>query len=110
MRSIPSPSGSDGAIGEGVDRHGNGLSGGRVPGTPPNDPSFPSAANLTQAGPLGKWSQPDFVKALCTGIRPDESSIHPFMPWKLAGQMKDEEITATWRYLQSVPPKATGGR
>jgi cytochrome c553 len=90
--------------------HGTGLSGGPVPGTPPNDPNFPPAANLTPGGPISKWSQVEFANALRTGVRPDGSNIHPFMPWKLAGQMTDTEMKAVYAYLKSVPAKETGNR
>lgn len=88
--------------------HGEGLSGGPVPGTPPDDPNFPPAANITPGGPSGKWRFEQFQAALRTGVRPDGSSIHPFMPWKLAGQMTDTEMKAVYTYLQSVPAKETG--
>ena len=58
--------------------HGFGLSGGRVAGPP----DVPIAANLTPAG-LGAWTQADFVRAIREGRRPDGTSIHPFMPWRL---------------------------
>ncbi len=86
--------------------HGAGLSGGHVPGTPP---SFPDATNLTPTG-LGAWTEQDFFRALREGKRPAGTNINPFMPWKLAGQMTDDEIKAVWLYLKSVPPKPTGQR
>lgn len=89
--------------------HGPGLSGGQVPGTPPDDPQFPPAANLTPTG-IGAWSEADFFKALRTGIRPDGRQLNIFMPWPLAGQMTDDEIKAVWAFLQTVPPKPTGNR
>ena len=86
--------------------HGKDLAGSAEamgpPGTPP-------PANLTRAGKLGQWSKDDFVRALRTGQRPDKSVINSFMPWALAGQMTDDEMSAVWMYLQSVPPKQTPG-
>ncbi len=82
--------------------HGSKLSGGRVPGTPPD---FPNAANLTMdpvAG-IGKWSYNDFSKALRTGIRPDGRKIDPFMPWAATSKMTDHEIQAVWAYLKQLP-------
>jgi cytochrome c553 len=90
--------------------HGPGLSGGQVPGTPPGDPNFPPATNLTSGGPVGKWSEADFFKALRTGTRPDGTTLHPFMPWKAAAQMTDTEMQAVWTYIQSVPAKEAGNR
>jgi mono/diheme cytochrome c family protein len=85
--------------------HGFGLSGGQVAGPP----DVPIAANLTPAG-IGAWTQADFVRAMREGRRPDGTSIHPFMPWRLYAAMQDDELQALWLYLRSVPPKATGGK
>jgi mono/diheme cytochrome c family protein len=87
--------------------HGPGLSGGRLPGTPPE---IPPATNLTPGGAMQGWTEDDFKRALRAGRRPNGSELDPFMPWRAAGQMTDDEIRALWLYLQSVPPKATGGR
>lgn len=90
--------------------HGPGLSGGPVPGTPPNDPDFPPAANITPGGDVANWSEADFINAMRTGQRPNGKQIHPFMPWANVGQMTDDELKATWAYLQSVPAKPDGNR
>ena len=88
--------------------HGAGLSGGRVPGTPP---SFPAARNITpDATGLAGWSEADFVRAMREGKRPDGAAIDEFMPWKSFAQMTDTELAALWVYLQTVPPKAVGNR
>lgn len=89
--------------------HGPGYSGGPIPGTPPE---FPPAANITpdKTTGIGNWSKADFVKALREGKRPDGTDINPFMPWKNFSQMTDQEVGALWLYLQTVPPKAKGGR
>jgi mono/diheme cytochrome c family protein len=90
--------------------HGPGLSGGQIPGTPPGDPAFPPATNLTPGGDTKGWTEADFMTAMRTGVRPDGRPIDPFMPWAAIGQMTDDELKATWLYLQSVPPKASGNR
>jgi cytochrome c553 len=85
--------------------HGLHLSGGRVlgpPGTPP-------AANLTPRG-LSGWSEADFVRTIRTGRRPSGTALDPFMPWPILGRMTDAELSAIWRYLQSVPPEEFGNR
>jgi len=86
--------------------HGAGLSGGRMPGTPPE---FKPAANITPAG-IGRWSEADFRRALREGRRPDGTQIDRQMPWRLTRLMTDEEISALYAYLRTVPPKAFGGR
>jgi len=78
--------------------HGDNLKGGLKDGPP----GTPLSADLTQAGPLGQWSEGDFTKALREGVRPDGSNINPFMPWRLARLMTDEEIAAVWAYLKTV--------
>ena len=82
--------------------HGSKLTGGRIPGTPPD---FPSAANLTMdpVHGIGKWSYDDFSKALRTGKRPDGSKIDPLMPWAATSKMTDHEIQAVWAYLKQLP-------
>jgi mono/diheme cytochrome c family protein len=89
--------------------HGPGLSGGPIPGVPPE---WPAARNLTPdpVTGIGRWSEADFVRALRTGKRSDGTAISEVMPWKLAGQMTDEEMHATWLYLRSVPARPFGGR
>jgi cytochrome c553 len=83
--------------------HGPELAGGEAmgpAGTPP-------PANLTAAGEVGTWSKDDFVHALRTGRRPNGTAINAFMPWALAGQMTDDEMSAVWMYIKSVPAKPT---
>ncbi len=81
--------------------HGSKLSGGRVPGTPPD---FPTAANLTMdpVHGIGKWSYEDFLKALRSGIRPDGRKIDPFMPWTATSKMTDHEIQASLGLSEAI--------
>ena len=90
--------------------HGPGLSGGRVPGAPPD---WLPSSNLTpdRTTGLGAWSEEDFFRALRTGKRPDGTEINgAFMPWKYTAKMKDDEIRALWLYLRTVPVKQEGNR
>lgn len=89
--------------------HGEGLSGGPIPGA---DPSWPPASNLTldKATGLGEWTEADFVKAMQQGQRPNGEIINPVMPWPNFAQFTAEELTALWLYIQSLPPKAEGNR
>jgi mono/diheme cytochrome c family protein len=89
--------------------HGMGLSGGKIPGVPPD---WPAASNLTahESG-LKDWSFEDFETALRTGKRPDGSTINEqYMPWKLIRESSDEDIRALWKYTRKVDPKPTGNR
>ena len=88
--------------------HGANFSGGRVPGLPP---SFPAAANITpDASGIQGWSKNDFYTAMRSGKRPNGSSIDPFMPWQTFKQLSDTELDALWAFLQTLPPRAAGGR
>lgn len=64
-------------------------------------------ANLTPTGLKG-WTEADFVKAMRTGQRPDGRILSAAMPWPYVGKMTDEELRATWLYLQSLPPRKMG--
>ncbi|HEC23293.1 MAG TPA: c-type cytochrome [Chloroflexi bacterium] len=79
------------------------------PGLGPNDPP---AANITpdEATGLGTWTEEDFFTAMRTGVRPDGTSLSPVMPWREFSNMTDDELSAIWLFLQSLPPvAATGG-
>lgn len=86
--------------------HGAGLSGGAVPGVPPD---YPHAQNITPTG-IGQWSDADIVRALRVGKRPDGTTINTFMPWPDTAQMTDQEMTALVMYLRTVPARPTGTR
>jgi mono/diheme cytochrome c family protein len=87
--------------------HGNGLSGGPIPGMPPE---APPALNLTPAGEIAGWSDADFIKTLRTGVNPAGKQIREPMPWKNIGQLSDDELRAIYLYLKTVPAKPQGGR
>ena len=87
--------------------HGAGLSGGPIPGAPPE---WGPAANITPAG-IGRWSEADFVRALRTGRRPDGTAIDStVMPIRLLRQMDDVETAALYAYLRTVPERPYGNR
>jgi mono/diheme cytochrome c family protein len=90
--------------------HGPALSGGRVPGVPPD---WPPAANLTPepGAAIARWSESGFATTLRTGVTPEGRQLDTrYMPWKVIGQMTDGEIEALWIYLRSLPSKAAGNR
>ncbi|HSM35959.1 MAG TPA: cytochrome c [Longimicrobiales bacterium] len=79
--------------------HGQNLAGGASGPAP--------APNLTpHATGLGPWSEEDFRRAMREGLRPDSSEISEAMPWKAFRAMTDEELSALWLYLRSVPAVA----
>lgn len=87
--------------------HGPGLAGGASAGGGPPSPFPPS--NLTRGG-IGSWTEADFRRALREGIRPGGTAIDTVMPWKLAGKMTDQEISALWAYLRAIPAKEFGAK
>jgi len=86
--------------------HGPGLSGGKIPGAPPE---FKPASNLTPKG-IGHYKEEDFFRALREGMRPGNVPIDTIMPWRYTKYMTDDEIKAVYAYLKTVPGKDYGGR
>lgn len=86
--------------------HGPGLSGGKIPGAPPE---WKPATNITPKG-IGHYSEADFFRALREGIRPGGAPIDTAMPWRLTAKMTDDEIRSVYAYLKTVPAKEYGNR
>lgn len=89
--------------------HGATLSGGPMPGVPAEAPYPRNLTPHLETG-LGQWQEADFVQVLRTGIRPDGSQLAASMPWQAFSVMTDEELSALWLYLQSVPAQPYGNR
>jgi mono/diheme cytochrome c family protein len=89
--------------------HGEGLSGGPIPGAPP---SMPIPLNITpDATGIGGWSLEDFKQVLKTGKRKkDGRKLDEMMPVESFGQFDDVEMQALFSYLQSLPAKPFGNR
>jgi mono/diheme cytochrome c family protein len=82
------------------------LTGGPVPGGPPD---MRPAANITPQA-IGSWSEEDFFRALRQGVRPDGTPIDTTsMPIPLTRLMTDMETKAIYMYLKTVPAKMTAG-
>jgi mono/diheme cytochrome c family protein len=64
--------------------------------------------NLTPGGELGFWSEAEFTATVHTGVTPSGHRLTKYMPWKYVGQMTDEELSAVWLYLQSLPALEQG--
>jgi mono/diheme cytochrome c family protein len=86
--------------------HGEGLSGGKIPGTPPD---WKPAANITPTG-IGHYTEEDFFRALREGRRPTGAPIDSLMPFRRTKLMTDDEIRALWLFLKTVPKRAYGMR
>lgn len=87
--------------------HNSSLSGGVIPGAPPD---WPEAANLTAGGDLKNWSEADFINTIRTGVNPTGKAINPTMPWPRYAQMSDEELKALWAHISTVPAKGYAER
>ena len=89
--------------------HGPGLSGGKIPGTPPD---WAPAANLTPGAGSALARYPDagrFVAMLRSGKRPDGTAIS-VMPFESLRHLNDVDAQAVYAYLKTVPAKPFGQR
>ena len=61
------------------------------------------SANLTmdEETGLGKWTEEEFITTLRFGRKPDGTAVQP--PMMPAPRITDEEASAIWTYLQTVP-------
>lgn len=90
--------------------HGAQLSGGKIPGAPPD---WPAAANLTpgEGSAMARYADPAAFRAMLrSGRRPDGSAVSRVMPFEALAQMNDTDIDAAYVYLKSLPPRPAGGR
>ena len=87
--------------------HGLTLSGGEIPGFPPE---WPPAPNLTsgKGSRLPTWGEDGFIEIIRTGQKHGRSINPTYMPWKSYQHMTDDELRAAYLYLQSLPPKDFG--
>ncbi|MEO8344792.1 MAG: c-type cytochrome [Betaproteobacteria bacterium] len=90
--------------------HGDGLSGGSIPGTPPE---WPPAANLTSGtgSAMPKYDSVDkFAGMLRTGKRPDGSAVSTVMPFATLRNLNDTDVGGLYAYLKTVPARPAGQR
>jgi mono/diheme cytochrome c family protein len=88
--------------------HGDGLSGGPVPGGPPQ---WPPAANLTPgAGSvMPRYDTVDkFAAMLHTGKRPDGTAVSRVMPFATLNNLNDTDVGAVYAYLKTIPARPSG--
>lgn len=89
--------------------HGEGLSGGKIPGAPP---AWPAAANLTPAtdAAINRYASAEqFRQMMRSGKRADGTAI-AVMPFESLRAMSDAELDAVFGFLKSLQPKASGTR
>jgi mono/diheme cytochrome c family protein len=89
--------------------HGEHLSGGKIPGGPPD---WPPAANITpgEGTAMSRYpSSAHFVAMLRSGKRPDGTPIE-VMPFESLAKLNDVDAQAVYEYLKTVPARPAGGR
>ncbi|WP_341920307.1 cytochrome c [Polaromonas sp. YR568] len=89
--------------------HGPGLSGGKIPGTPPD---WAPAANLTPGDASAMTRYKDagqFVAMLRSGKRPDGTAV-TVMPFESLRELNDVDAQALYAYLKTVPARPFGQR
>ncbi|MEO5693810.1 MAG: c-type cytochrome [Usitatibacter sp.] len=90
--------------------HGAGLSGGNIPGGPPD---WPAAANITpgEGSAMTQYDTPKkFAAMMRTGKRPDGSGVSKVMPFDAFRNLNDTDLQAMHAFLKTVPPRKAGGR
>lgn len=90
--------------------HGAHLSGGKIPGAPPD---WPAAANLTPGAgsAMTRYSNADqFVAMLRSGRRPDGSEVSSVMPFSSLRELSDSDAKALYAHLVQLAPMAVGQR
>lgn len=89
--------------------HGPGLSGGKIPGGPPD---WPPAANLTPGADSAMARYPDpaqFIAMLRDGKRPDGTPIK-VMPFGSLREISELDARALYAYLKTLPARPFGQR
>jgi mono/diheme cytochrome c family protein len=74
------------------------LSGGNIPGAPPDWPSAPPLNNLVAIG----YTADKFSATLRGGVKPDGTNLKLPMAGSTARLMTDDELGAIWKYLESA--------
>lgn len=88
--------------------HGAALSGGRIPGAPPD---WPAAANLTagEGSVMPRYADAkQFVAMMRSGRRPDGSAVSTVMPFGALSEMSDVDLEALYLHLRGLAPRALG--
>lgn len=80
--------------------HNSDMKGGVSPA-----PGEPLGTDFTRTGLIGAYqTEDDFLTFFRTGITPYNKEVDPYvMPWEHFGLMTDEELTAMYLYLKSLP-------
>ena len=77
------------------------LTGGKIPGAPPDWPPASSLNDLKTKG----YTAEIFPQVLRTGVKPDGSNLKLPMAASTARIMTNDELGALWKYLESLDKK-----
>lgn len=88
--------------------HGMTLSGGPIPGAPPELP-IPKNITMHESG-IAHYDFAKFDTLMRTGVKADGKPLDPFMPVTTLKNMSDVEMKALWEYILTVEKKPFGGR
>lgn len=89
--------------------HGPGLSGGRIPGGPPDWPAAPNLTPGTESVMARYTNVEAFVAMMRSGRAPDGRSVR-VMPFESLAKIDDTELRALHAHLVSLAPRAGGTR
>lgn len=68
------------------------------------DPTAPAVPNITPHGHIGSWSLMQFRQTLRGGVTPEGKQLNgQYMPWSELGAHSDDELSALYQYLHSLP-------
>ena len=90
--------------------HGDHLSGGKIPGAPPD---WPAAANLTpgEGSAMTRYTDAQALIAMFrSGKRPDGSAVSTVMPFAGLKAMSETDVRALYLHLKGVAPRPAGQR
>lgn len=85
--------------------HGAQLTGGKVPGGPPEWPAAPNLRPVADSGMAAYASPEAFLGMFRSGLRPDGTKIE-VMPFESLREMNDTDVRALHLYLKSLPAQA----
>ena len=90
--------------------HGDHLSGGKIPGAPPD---WPAAANLTsgEGSAMARYADAEALIAMFrSGKRPDGTAVSTVMPFAGLKAMNETDVRALHLHLKGVAPRPAGQR
>jgi mono/diheme cytochrome c family protein len=84
------------------------ISGKEFAGQPlefPGFPGHPVAPNLTSDPETGaaRWTDDQIARAIREGIKHDDTTLFPMMPYMIYANLSDEDLASVVAYLRSLP-------